>query len=97
MMELDLDLKVLVVEDTESMRRIVRSVLKGFGFKDIQEAPNGKEGLDRLRTGDYGLVIAVERGQVLAGHFMLKRALHPTGLALFRTVLAEAPKFPSLF
>jgi len=30
------------------------------------------------------------------GHFMLKRALHPTGMALFRTVLAEAPKFPKL-
>ncbi len=29
-------------------------------------------------------------------HFMLKRALHPTGMALFRTVLAEAPKFPEL-
>ena len=31
-----------------------------------------------------------------AAHFLLNRALHPTGIALFRTVLAEAPKFPEL-
>lgn len=58
MLQLDLDLKVLVVEDSESMRRIIRSVLKQFGFKDIQEASNGKEGLTTLRTGDFGLVFA---------------------------------------
>lgn len=29
-----------------------------FGYKDIQEAINGKEGLAKLRQGDYGLVLA---------------------------------------
>lgn len=33
---------------------------------------------------------------IQAGKFLLNRALHPTGIALFRTVLAEAPKFPEL-
>jgi AcrR family transcriptional regulator len=31
-----------------------------------------------------------------AAKFMLKRALHPTGMALLRTVLAESQKFPEL-
>ncbi len=81
MLELDLDLKVLVVEDTESMRRIIKSVLKGFGYKDIQEAANGKEGLARLRTEDYGLVITDWNMPEMTGIDMLRAIRQDSALS----------------
>ena len=87
MLELDLDRKVLLVEDTESMRRIIRSVLKGFGYKDIQEAPNGKEGLARLRSGDYGLVIADWNMPEMTGIDMLRAIRQDSALSELPVVM----------
>lgn len=38
-------LKVLIVDDDEMMRRLVRRALTSFGFTRIQEAENGAEGV----------------------------------------------------
>jgi len=90
MLELDLDLKVLVVEDTESMRRIIKSVLKGFGYKDIQEAADGKEGLARLRTGEYGLVIADWNMPEMTGIDMLRAIRQDSALSELPVVIVTA-------
>jgi two-component system, chemotaxis family, chemotaxis protein CheY len=42
-------LRFLVVEDSLHMRRILRTMLMGLGVRDVEEAEDGAEGLDRLR------------------------------------------------
>ena len=42
-------LKILLVEDNQHMRTIVREVLKGAGIRDIHEARDGAEAFDILR------------------------------------------------
>ncbi len=42
-------LKVLVVEDNQNMRTIVREILKGAGITDVAEARDGAEAFDILR------------------------------------------------
>ena len=54
----NLSLKVLVVDDFPTMRRIVRNLLKQLGFEHIDEAEDGAQALIRLRGGNFGLVIS---------------------------------------
>jgi two-component system chemotaxis response regulator CheY len=56
-MSLPLDLKILVVDDFESMRRIVKQMLNGLGFRDITLADDGQSALPLLQQGDFGLLI----------------------------------------
>jgi CheY-like chemotaxis protein len=43
-------LSVLIVEDNEHMRILLRTLLKAFGIRDVQECTEGGEALRRLRT-----------------------------------------------
>ncbi len=41
-------MKFLVVDDSSTMRRIIKNSLQRIGFNDVVEAENGKEGLEAL-------------------------------------------------
>ena len=56
-MSLPLEIKILVVDDFESMRRIVKQVLNDLGFKDITLADDGATALPLLKNGDFGFLI----------------------------------------
>ena len=58
MSDLDLSIKVLVVDDMSTMRRIVKNVLKQIGYTDLAEAENGKEALNKLKDHTFGLVVS---------------------------------------
>jgi len=55
---LNVGIKVLVVDDFPTMRRIVKNLLKQLGFDNIDEAEDGAQALMRLRSGNFGLVIS---------------------------------------
>lgn len=55
---LDLKIKVLVVDDYSTMRRIVTNILKQIGYSDIDVAEDGDSALARLKQGGYGLVVS---------------------------------------
>ncbi len=48
--------KVLFVEDSPTMRRIIMNSLKTIGFKEIIEAENGQDALEKIED-DVGLVL----------------------------------------
>ena len=50
-------LSVLLVDDNEPMRSVVRSMLKARGCQDIAEAQNGEDALKRLRVFPASVVI----------------------------------------
>ncbi len=45
-------MKFLVVDDSSTMRRIIKNSLKRIGFEDIVEAENGKDGLEKMDDVD---------------------------------------------
>ncbi len=51
-------MKILVVDDFPTMRRIVRNLLKELGYSNVDEAEDGQAGLARLRGGTYDFVIS---------------------------------------
>ncbi len=44
------NMKILVVDDFSTMRRIVRNLLKELGFSNVHEAEDGVEALNKLRS-----------------------------------------------
>ena len=56
-MSIPFDTRVLVVDDFESMRRIVGQLLHDMGFRDIALADDGATALAMLRQDDFGLLV----------------------------------------
>ncbi len=72
MSDLDFSLKVLVVDDMSTMRRIVKNVLKQIGYTDLHEAEDGQRGLQKLKEGGFGLVVSDWNMPVMMGIDMLR-------------------------
>ena len=51
-------MKVLVVDDYPTMRRIIRNLLGQIGFDDVEEAEDGESALRKLRFAKFGLVLS---------------------------------------
>lgn len=50
-------MKILVVDDFSTMRRIIKNLLKDLGFSNIQEADDGNTALPMLQQGDFDFVV----------------------------------------
>lgn len=53
----DLNMKILIVDDFSTMRRIVRNLLKQLSFNNVDEAEDGDVALEKLKDGSYDFVI----------------------------------------
>lgn len=51
------DMKILVVDDFATMRRILRNILKQVGFTNVVDAEDGDVALEKLKEGDFEFVI----------------------------------------
>jgi two-component system, chemotaxis family, chemotaxis protein CheY len=52
------DMKFLVVDDFATMRRIVRNLLKEIGYANSDEAEDGVDALNKLRSAKYDFVVS---------------------------------------
>ncbi|MBN2062672.1 MAG: chemotaxis response regulator CheY [Deltaproteobacteria bacterium] len=57
-MAIDKSIKVLVVDDFATMRRIIKGVLKQLGFNDVIEADDGSKALSELKKENVGLIVS---------------------------------------
>lgn len=71
-MPADSNMKILVVDDMVTMRRIVKNILKQLGFANVEEAENGQEALQKLREDTYGFVVSDWNMPVMTGIDMLR-------------------------
>ena len=54
---LDKNMKVLVVDDFSTMRRIIKNLLRDLGFTNISEADDGNTALPMLKDGNFEFVV----------------------------------------
>ncbi len=51
------DLKILAIDDSPTMRRIIINTLKRAGFEDVIEASDGKDALVKMKVEKVNFVI----------------------------------------
>ena len=66
------DLRILVVDDFATMRRIVKNVLKQLGYTNVDEVEDGSKALDMLEQGVYQFVVSDWNMPVMDGLEMVK-------------------------
>jgi two-component system, chemotaxis family, chemotaxis protein CheY len=71
-MAVDMSAPVLVVDDYQTMIRIIRNLLKQLGFENVDEAADGREALGKMRTKKYGLVISDWNMEPMTGYELLR-------------------------
>ena len=51
-------MKLMVVEDSTSMRKVLRTILRSLGFVNVHEAEDGADAWEQLREGGFDLLIS---------------------------------------
>ena len=72
-MAVDLSMPILVVDDYNTMVRIIGNLLRQLGFQDIDAAPDGSAALVKMRDRKYGLVISDWNMEPMTGYELLKQ------------------------
>jgi len=72
-MAVDTSMSVLVVDDYNTMIRIIRNLLKQLGFENIDDASDGSAALNKMRGKKYGLVISDWNMEPMTGYELLKQ------------------------
>ena len=69
----DTNMKILVVDDFSTMRRIVKNVLKELGFSNFEEAENGEHAYGLLQGGGFDFVISDWNMPVMDGLALVQK------------------------
>ncbi len=77
---MDTSIKVLVVDDFATMRRIIKGVLKQLGFDNIVEAEDGSIALDSLKKEEIGLIVSDWNMPKMTGLDLLRAVKGDDGL-----------------
>jgi two-component system chemotaxis response regulator CheY len=68
----DKNMKILIVDDFSTMRRIIRNILKQLEFTNVEEAEDGNVAFEKLKEADYDLLITDWNMPNMSGLDLLK-------------------------
>ncbi len=80
MSNVDMKMPILIVDDYKTMLRIVRNLLKQLGFDNVDEATDGSQALQKLRSKPFSLVISDWNMEPMNGLQLLKECRADTQL-----------------
>ncbi len=88
------NIKILVVDDFPTMRRIIKNLLKDLGFENVDEAEDGQMGLDKIRNGNFDLIVSDWNMPNMDGLTMLQQIRADANLSTLPVLMvtAEAKK-----
>ncbi len=66
-------MKILIVDDFSTMRRIVKNLLRDLGFTNTHEADDGSTALPMLQQGDFDFLVTDWNMPGMEGIELLKR------------------------
>lgn len=93
-MSVDKNMRIMVVDDFQTMRRIIMNLLKQLGFNNVTEADDGTTAWDRLEAEHVDLVISDWNMPKMTGIDLLKkvRTTERTKALPFIMVTAEGKR-----
>ncbi len=68
-----MSMPVLVVDDYQTMIRIIRNLLTQLGFRNIEEAKDGRQALEKMQSQKFGLVISDWNMEPMTGFELLQQ------------------------
>lgn len=83
-------IKVLVVDDFATMRRIIRNLLQDLGFTSVAEADDGNTAWPMLQNGSYDLLITDWNMPGMPGLDLLKAVRADARLAKLPVLMLTA-------
>ena len=89
-MAVDLSMPVLVVDDYNTMVRIIRNLLRQLGFENVDDASDGASALAKMRARKYGLVISDWNMEPMTGYELLKEVRADPGLSKTPFIMVTA-------
>ena len=89
-MAVDLAMNVLIVDDYATMLRIVRNLLKQIGFANIEEATDGSQALQMMKTKKFGLVISDWNMEPMTGIQFLREVRQDDSLKVTPFIMVTA-------
>jgi len=86
----DMNINILVVDDYQTMIRIIKNLLKQLGFSNIDEATDGTAALQKIGAKPYGLIISDWNMEPMTGLDLLKKVRGGGNKVPFIMVTAES-------
>jgi two-component system chemotaxis response regulator CheY len=83
-------MKILVVDDYSTMRRIVKNSLHDLGYSDVSEADDGKTALPMLQSGNFEFLITDWNMPGMPGLDLLKAVRADARLAKLPVLMLTA-------
>ncbi|TCS63022.1 chemotaxis response regulator CheY [Varunaivibrio sulfuroxidans] len=72
-MAVDKNMNVLIVDDYKTMLRIIRNLLRQLGFENVEEATDGTMAFEKMKDGNFGLVISDWNMEPMTGIELLRK------------------------
>jgi len=69
----DLSVPILVVDDYQTMIRIIRNLLKQIGFENVDEASSGHQAYEMIMKKHYALIISDWNMEPMTGYQLLQK------------------------
>jgi two-component system chemotaxis response regulator CheY len=86
----DKNMKILIVDDFSTMRRIIRNILKQLEFINVEEAEDGSTAFEKLKDADYDLLITDWNMPNMTGLDLLKEVRANEKLKDLKVLLVTA-------
>ena len=89
-MPADASMSILIVDDYNTMVRIIRNLLKQLGFDNVDEANDGSAALAKMREKKYELVISDWNMTPMTGYELLREIRADPILRASRFIMVTA-------
>ena len=89
-MPADASMSILIVDDYNTMIRIIRNLLKQLGFENVDEATDGTSALAKMRKKSYELVISDWNMTPMTGYDLLREIRADPDLRATRFIMVTA-------
>jgi two-component system chemotaxis response regulator CheY len=83
-------MKILVVDDFSTMRRIIKNLLRDLGFTNVHEADDGSTALPMLKSGHYDFLVSDWNMPGMTGIDLLKAVRADPNLKTLPVLLVTA-------
>jgi two-component system chemotaxis response regulator CheY len=89
-MVVDKNMKILIVDDFSTMRRIIKNLLRDLGFNNTSEADDGNSALPMLQAGDFDFLVTDWNMPGMQGIDLLKAVRADAKLAKLPVLMVTA-------